>query len=71
VRVLTAIALVSGLVEAVCLVIAAQFPAYVDANGFLVEPFAWMGSGRVLLLTAAACLMMAASGWTIRRVKNR
>jgi hypothetical protein len=44
-RALSLVAIITAIVGAACLVVAAQSPAYVDANGRLVEPFAWMVSG--------------------------
>lgn len=32
---------------------AASQPSYIDPQGFVVEPFAWEASGRVLLAAAA------------------
>ena len=55
---------------AACLAVASQSPARVNAQGMLVEPFAWTASGRILLVAAAASLIAAASIWTFRRIRS-
>lgn len=70
-RALVIVAVVTGLLGAVCLVVAAQYTAHVDPNGFLHEPFAWMASGRILLFMATVSLIAATGIWTFRRLRYR
>jgi hypothetical protein len=65
---LTAAAL-AAFIGAICTVIAALSPTYVDESGFLHEPFAWMASGRILLLISVVGFLMAAFMWAIRRIR--
>lgn len=53
-RVLFAMTILAGIAGAVCLYVATLSPAYVDESGMLVEPFAWMASGRLLLILFSA-----------------
>lgn len=66
-RILITVALLAGAAGAACLVIAAGQPSYVDASGVLVEPFAWMASGRLLLIASGFSAVLAASRWMFRR----
>lgn len=38
-------------------------PSYVDTQGFLVEPFAWMASGTILLIAGAVLAIVAGVVW--------
>lgn len=50
---------------------AARRPSWVDANGFLHEPFAWMASGRLLLMAAALLFLASGVAWMARLVRER
>ena len=56
-----------ALTGAACLVIAAGSPAYVDYQGFLVEPFAWIATGGLLLLAALAGGAITSLAYFLRR----
>ncbi len=68
-RVLIVAMIFTGAAGAACLAIAAGQPSFVDASGFLVEPFAWMASGRLLLLASGLSCILVASIWTLRRMR--
>ena len=56
-----------ALTGAACLAIAAGSPAYVDDQRFLVEPFAWIATGRLLLLAALAGGAITSLAYFLRR----
>lgn len=71
VRKLASIALVAGLSGAIFLAVASRSPDYVDASGFIVEPFAWIASGSILLLMSAVIFIITVIFWAAHSVKCR
>lgn len=65
-----AAAVVCGLLAIAAKWMTARSPTYVDGNGILHEPFAWIATGSLLTVAALAFAAIAAAIWVSRLLRG-